>query len=1221
MKPEFRRCRTNNWRNLLLVVLVLGASVAAQAAPPIATVRTARGETFWRSKGKNTSVPLAVRTSLYSGDIVGTGPGGRLALLFSDGAGVRLNENSAIEITPSGDAGQTSLFRAIKGELYARLRPGNTAITRTVALGVRGTEIMLQVADGDGTTTLTVVEGEVQFFNQFGQVVVGTSQQSTARPNNAPTTPITIPNAGLIVEWSLDLDQAQIPREKFFAEITAPRTRQNLQAEVAQREKQAAAQPDNAQLQLAYGAALYDAGDLEKALAQWQQVDAKAPRQAATLTRIGYAKLELGKLDEAQTAFDAAIQVAPNSAPALTGLAQTYLALNRPQQAQTAAERAVAADGKSAEARIALGLALMRQPAKVVDAKAAFEAALTAEPALYQYQAHAWLSLLAVAQSNLATAIKEGQEATRLAPLSPLAHGNLALAYFYSGSARESEREARLAAQLNPDSPAARIALGQALLARGDVDKAAAMAAQAIELDPQLAPAHYLAGIAAAGRRDYGHAVRYLSKSVELAPDFLPSAAALARVYTRMDRKKEAIAVLTAVQQRQPNNKDVLIALGEVYYEQADYKQALSIFQQAVQQAPSALAYAGLAKVALDANQLSLAIEAGQKAVQLAPQIAQYHAILGQIYTFSRLDSQAERELRTALALDPQNAFALAQFSLKLVDGDPRTTARTRGIGSRQAFLLDPAISDQLLRGGIDTEVRANGSGKSWDGTILHRDRALDGKLHFLGSIERAKDNGNRVNDDQSILDAYQELTYSIDPATNVYLNLIHQDIKSGLPGFAAKPVADDRDKFRLNQGIIGARRRIGNQAYLWTGFLDTAQRDERINPGRDSSYRATPVFSIINVPQSLRRAEATSGEVRLDLPSNLQRDATGLFSIGAAHLHTQQTTTTLFSNAIGRADLGILVQPVEVETELAYLQLSQNVGKRLNLTGQLRYQAQKLSRDSLFTSLSPTLPVFNIPPERSHESDLLPSLVANYQVNPKTQLRFLANQRSTDVVSSIFVPVDSTNVSEGSTLVLGLPRNLKAFELDAEHRLTSSTFLKAFLFHSTADSTSYSLAGFSNPSSSNNVLSELVMTNVKRQGAGVRLEHKLTRNLFGQVLLAVNKTTGDTKGVAGTDQTLPYHPKNQATVGLNYVDSSGTKASVQISRVGSFFQDTGTGVGGPRPTFPAKTYVDFTLAKEPTVRTEVFVKVLNVFNSPQIVFNDVPAGERRVVVGLNARF
>lgn len=1212
-----KRC----WFLLLCLVLCGAWTHLCRAAPPsIAGVLSSHGTLLVKRKGTAKFVALSTNGVLYVGDVVGTGPGSKAKLLFNDGSQFSLNANSAVEITPPVKTkGRQSFVRALSGQIWARLRPGSAVQAPSATLGVAGTVISLSIAE-DKTTTLTVIDGEVDFYNDFGATVVSTSQQSTARPDAAPTTPITVPNAGLIVEWALDLDQAVIPREKFFSGTLD--TRATLTSKVAQRAREATAQPDNAASQVNYGEALFEAGDFAKALEAWQRADQITPRQAPTLTRLGYAYLELNAFDSAQRSFEAALQGDATYLPALIGNAQLQLALNRPQTAQVAAERALAANGKSAEANIALGLALLRQPSKLNESKAAFMAALQGEPAAYHYQAHAWLALLAVAQSDSKLAIAEGQKATQLAPNSALAHGNLALAYFYGGQALQAEREARLAAALNPQSPAARVALGQALLARGDVDEAQRMAAQAVALDPQLAPAHYLLGIAAAQRRDYRHAVSDLKESLRLAPDYLPAAAGLARVYTRMGRNAEAIAILTEVQARQPGNKDVLSALGEIYYEQANYPQAIAMFQQAVAQAPSALAYAGLARVALYANRLDLAIEAGQKAVQLAPQVAQYHAILGQIYTFSGLEAQAQRELRTALALDPQNAFALAQFALTLEEGDPRALERTRSVGSRQAFLLDPAVSDQLLRGGIDTEVTAAAGTRNWEGEVRHRDRALEGDLHFLGIVQHQQNHSKRPNDDFGRFGAAQELTYNVDPSTNIYLNLVHYEISAGLPGFTANPVNDDRDKVRVNQGILGGRRRLAKQTYLWAGYLDTVQRDDRFNPNRDSSFRATAATSTINVAQSLRRAEAISRELRLDFPSNFQTASLGVFSLGAAQLRARQATTRLFNTAFGqRQDIGLLYQPVVRDTDLAYLQLAQRLGNRLSFTGQLRYQKEKIAIDSIFTSLSPILPIFSLPPERSNSTEFLPSLVANYQINPRTQLRLIATKRLTENVSSIFVPIDSSGTSEDQTLLLGLPNNMKSFELDAERYLGSGSFLKFFAFRTTADSTSYNLTTFSNPSATNGTLMNLVMTNVKRTGAGVRLEHKISRTLFGQALFAASKSTGTVPGVAGTGVDLPYHPKNQAALGLNYVDSSGRKAGLQVNRVGSFFQDTGGGAGGPRSRFADQTYIDLSLAKEFSVKGELFLKVFNLFDRNQIVFNDVPVGGRCVVAGYTGRF
>jgi tetratricopeptide (TPR) repeat protein len=92
--------------------------------------------------------------------------------------------------------------------------------------------------------------------------------------------------------------------------------------------------------------------------------------------------------------------------------------------------------------------------------------------------------------------------------------------------------------------------------------------------------------------------------------------------------------------------------------------------------------------VAIDANQLNEAIRAGQRAVEMAPNVGQYHAVLGLAYTFSRLDAQAERAYRTALSLDPQNALALVQLGRLNREGDARITQRTQAIAFEQALSL-----------------------------------------------------------------------------------------------------------------------------------------------------------------------------------------------------------------------------------------------------------------------------------------------------------------------------------------------------------------------------------------------------------------------------------------------------------------------------------------------------------------------------------------------------
>ncbi len=161
----------------LLCVLVMQFIfiLNAFAAPPVATLQTANGSVTVRRTGAANFVALGANASLLQGDEVRTGANSKATLLFANGSQVRLNAKSSIVITPpvAVGRGKQSLFRVLSGEVLSRLRPGQAVQTRNAIAGVRGTVLHLKI-DPDDSTTLTVVEGEVEFFNEFGAVIVGT---------------------------------------------------------------------------------------------------------------------------------------------------------------------------------------------------------------------------------------------------------------------------------------------------------------------------------------------------------------------------------------------------------------------------------------------------------------------------------------------------------------------------------------------------------------------------------------------------------------------------------------------------------------------------------------------------------------------------------------------------------------------------------------------------------------------------------------------------------------------------------------------------------------------------------------------------------------------------------------------------------------------------------------------------------------------------------------
>ena len=1212
-------------RAAFVVFTLCGATAGGVAwAAPVATVRTATGTTWMSAKTGAAKSALARRTPLSAGNVVGTGANGQLTLLWQDGAQVRLGNNSSIQVTepkPLG-GGKRSLFRAVSGRVWARLRPDNAIETRTVALGVRGTEIQLDVAEGDGTTALVVVEGEVEFFNPFGSVIVKGSQSSIARPGLAPSAPVTIQNEGLITEWTASLDRAAVSREKFWISLDPA----VIKPELERRQTRALAAPNgtpnDAAARRDFGDALFDAHRYEDALVQYQAADAIA-REPQLLTRLGYCLLELDRLDEAADAFKAAskqsgfVQIADDGgdgyAPALTGMAWLQLQRDRPNEAQIAAQRALdaprnvalSAGGADAEARLALGVALLRQPAKRADGIAALRAVASADNDS-SYAAHAWLTLALLDENNVAGAVREGESAVKLQPYSALAHGNLALAHFFAGNGAASQNSARRAVALDPDSSAARVALGQAMLLRGDADAAANEAAQAVALDPKLPQAHYLLGVANAGRRDYSHARRDLTRALEQSPDFLPAASALARVYNLMGDQQKAREVVNVVLERNPDSDAALGALGAVLYEQGDYRGAEARLRQAIAKQPnSALYQAELARTLTYSNRLSGAIKAGQAAVRLAPEVGQYHAILGLAYDFGRLEAQSEREYRTALIYDPTNSLAMARLALRNGNSDLRPSAASL----TQAFIQDPAVAQQLLRGGIRTELTPSAGSQSANTVgLTQRIVADDGRFNSLSLFNREAGAGTRNNDDGQGYSTGQYLTFTPSPRTNIGVVLRATENESGLRGPDSQPSRDDRARFQGGDVGIAARQRLSAGSHLWLGVRGALQKSTVRDPNGDS-------FGVTNSDLNLARQDVESRgllpELRYDLQVNRGTARAGTFTFGLARARTKFDLSGDIPLPVFGSQGRLFADETNV-TNLAYGQYAGRFGQKFSLIGQLRVQRNERSQNGGSTILSQTQLAAGIV---DNGTQVLPSFLATFQADKRTALRFSFNKRALDATASAFAPNETLLISQRGAVPYGVPQTLQLAQVDVERYVGKSGFVRLFAFASSADDVVIGgpdFQGFGSGLPAPTAAS-LALNGWRGNGLGARYENRVGRNLFFNSGLVSRSVS------ANGFSRAPYEPRLLGDLSLQYLSDQGNKVGLRLRHTGAY--QGGLRVGGGRANFGSTNAIDLLLARESSSRAELFFNVTNLFDARQFAFEDYRTGARRVEFGVTSRF
>ena len=308
----------------------------------------------------------------------------------------------------------------------------------------------------------------------------------------------------------------------------------------------------------------------------------------------------------------------------------------------------------------------------------------------------------------------------------------------------------------------------------------------------------------------------------------------------------------------------------------------------------------------------------------------------------------------------------------------------------------------------------------------------------------------------------------------------------------------------------------------------------------------------------------------------------------------------------------------------VAYAQLTQRFNERLSLIAQL--PGQRDTRTTFTTGGN--VPTGTTSYTSRRESHLLPGLVASYQPDKRTTLRFLLNSRA-GTTNLALAPSETRLTLEPNILFRGVPDTSRTFELDAERYFGGNKFLKAFLFHAAANDLAL---GSDAPVYAFRIAPPLTVGRMTQTGIGLRYEQPVSRNLYAQTSLLFNHTDNRTPGQLFDGGQAPYYLNRVAAFGLNYVDRRGNKATIIANDIGSFFADRPNFFGLPpvtqRPRFGSHTYVTVLLSRESTVQNEISIGVSNLFNQKSITFNSVPTtvdafgtGRRRFFGGMTRRF
>ena len=166
-------------------------SVAADAGTNEIRIVALQGMVEISPAGATTWVLTQTNQVLHPSDKLRTGPNSRVTLRWSDQSMVPFGALTEIEVLPPHTPGAQSGLHLFRGILsfFHRDEPGRIrVITRGATAGVEGTEFVLAVDATNGTqrTTLSLIDGRVQFTNEQGAIVLTSGQQAVAELGKAP---------------------------------------------------------------------------------------------------------------------------------------------------------------------------------------------------------------------------------------------------------------------------------------------------------------------------------------------------------------------------------------------------------------------------------------------------------------------------------------------------------------------------------------------------------------------------------------------------------------------------------------------------------------------------------------------------------------------------------------------------------------------------------------------------------------------------------------------------------------------------------------------------------------------------------------------------------------------------------------------------------------------------------------------------------------------------
>lgn len=685
--------------------------------------------------GTDHQVDATPQKKLHEGDTIITPKGAIVSILMADSSEVKVNQLSRLKIEKKN--GERAPLALHKGGAWAKVSSAEQKFevrTPTAVAGVRGTELNISVDDGEQKSTLTIIEGEASFSNEYGSVDVGSGQQSSAVPGQAPSTPIQV-DTRFFIEWTADV-------EAIGAAIETPLVSPNryvLQDLLPSATEKVMGKSPGADDYAYLASIYYDLGDFEIAEKYFNRAMEKE-MTVKTVYGWGITLVRLGRSEEAAEFFRKALEKKKDVPEYNTGLGLALLKHNDVAGASAAFDAALSADPASCLSLTGKSIIAMRS-ASFDEAGEYLKKATGLEKRCFQ--AESKLAELKLSMNDIDGALAIARETADVQTFSPGAQATLAKILFFKGDYPEAKKAAAAAVELDEFHSEAHDVLAMIAVGEGQINTAVREALAAIALDPNNAHAHDVLATAYMLKRKRDGAIVHWERAVEVQPDFVPAHLNISRLFNTIYKPEKAEEHARAALKVDPENDRALGELGRSMELQRRFPEAEESYKKAIDINPKyAKTHARLATFYMDRFDLKKALQEANKAVVVEPYNPAGYVASGLIHDELDNTESARLNYTAALKLNPDDAEA--RYRLGIILGQENGRAYEALSEMRRAELLEPTV---IVREDLRDNVRFSsivGDDNYFNNTLAATGYGFNRNMIFKLRLSGTKDDYSR---------------------------------------------------------------------------------------------------------------------------------------------------------------------------------------------------------------------------------------------------------------------------------------------------------------------------------------------------------------------------------------------------------------------------------------------------------------------------------------------